>query len=67
MTTNHNLKSYAFDAIHASALALHKVGAIDNATMRQFDESCLPVPAHERPFAKWRRLTIRISAPTKPK
>ena len=30
-------KSDAFAAIHASAKALHKVGAIDKATMRDFD------------------------------
>ena len=33
--------SDAFAAIHASAKALHKVGAIDKTTMRSFDESCL--------------------------
>jgi putative transcriptional regulator len=33
--------SDAFAAIHASATTLHKVGAIDKATMRNFDESCL--------------------------
>ena len=33
--------SDAFEAIHASAKALHKVGAIDKSTMRSFDESCL--------------------------
>jgi putative transcriptional regulator len=37
-------KSDAFAAIHASARALHKVGAIDKATMRDFDSSCLTVP-----------------------
>lgn len=37
-------KSDAFAAIHASARALHKVGAIDKATMRDFDASCLSVP-----------------------
>jgi len=31
----------AFAAIHASAKALHKVGAIDKATMRDFDEASL--------------------------
>jgi putative transcriptional regulator len=34
-------KSDAFAAIHASAKALYKVGAIDKATMRDFDASCL--------------------------
>jgi putative transcriptional regulator len=36
-------KSDAFAAIHASAKALHKVGAIDKATMRDFDERSLSV------------------------
>ncbi len=34
-------KSDAFEAVHASVKALHKVGAIDKATMRNFDETCL--------------------------
>ncbi len=34
-------KSDAFEAIHESARALNKVGVIDKATMRNFDESCL--------------------------
>ena len=34
-------KSEAFAAIHASARALQKVGAIDKATMRDFDEASL--------------------------
>jgi putative transcriptional regulator len=34
-------KSEAFAAIHASAKALQKVGAIDKATMRDFDEASL--------------------------
>ena len=38
-------KSDAFDAIHASAAALHQVGAIGKATMREFDESCLVTPS----------------------
>lgn len=34
-------KSEAFAAIHASAKALQKVGAIDKTTMRDFDEASL--------------------------
>ena len=34
-------KSDAFEAIHGSASALSRVGAIDKATMREFDEACL--------------------------
>lgn len=44
MTTKPTFKSDAFAAIHASATALHKVGAIDQTTMRQFDSSCLVIP-----------------------
>jgi putative transcriptional regulator len=38
-------KSDAFEAIHTSAGALYKVGAIDKTTMRSFDDSCLTMPA----------------------
>jgi putative transcriptional regulator len=48
MTPNRKFKSDAFEAIHSSASALRNIGAIDKATMRQFDASCLSVPA---PFA----------------
>jgi putative transcriptional regulator len=34
-------KSKAFAAIHNSAKALRNVGAIDKATMRDFDETCI--------------------------
>ena len=44
MTTKQKFKSDAFAAIHASAAALQKVGAIAQTTMRQFDETCLAVP-----------------------
>jgi len=38
-------KSDAFEAIHDSARALHKVGAIGKATMRTFDAACLSQPS----------------------
>ncbi len=41
MTTTRKYKSKAFEAIHSSASALRKVGAIDKVTMHEFDESCL--------------------------
>ncbi len=41
MTSKRKFKSDAFEAIHSSALAMFKVGAIDKATMRDFDETCL--------------------------
>lgn len=34
-------KSDAFESIHLSAVALARVGAIDKATMKEFDEACL--------------------------
>ena len=49
MTTKRKFKSDAFEAIHSSASALLKVGAIDKDTMRSFDESCLAVPAPLKP------------------
>jgi putative transcriptional regulator len=48
MPTKHRFKSDAFEAIYASARALHKVGTIDKATMRDFDIACLSSP---KPFA----------------
>ena len=43
MTTRPRVKSDAFEAIHSAAGGLIRVGAIDKATMREFDESCLAV------------------------
>jgi len=34
-------KSEAMAAIHESMADLHKIGAIDNKTMREFDRACL--------------------------
>ena len=44
MTTKARFKSAAFEAIHGSASALHRVGAIDKATMRDFDAASLTIP-----------------------
>ena len=44
MTAKRKFKSEAFEAVHASAAALMRVGAIDKATMRDFDASCLTAP-----------------------
>lgn len=49
MTTKRKFKSDAFEAIHASARALHKVGAISKVTLREFDESCLAMPIEIKP------------------
>ncbi|MDR2189401.1 MAG: DNA-binding transcriptional regulator [Azonexus sp.] len=49
MTTKPKFKSDAFAAIHSSAQALFKVGAIDKATLRNFDASCLVAPERIAP------------------
>jgi putative transcriptional regulator len=49
MTIKKTYKSDAFEAIHTSARALHKIGAIDKTTMRSFDTSCLAVPVQIEP------------------
>ena len=49
MANKLKFKSDAFEAIHSSASAMFHVGAIDKATMREFDESCLAVPAPLEP------------------
>ena len=52
-------KSDVFEALHRSASALHRVGAIDQQTMRSFDVTCI-----EQPIAwnkvKVRRLRLRL-------
>jgi putative transcriptional regulator len=53
MTTKRKFKSEAFEAIHSSASASFKVGALDKATMRHFDASCLAVPrSFKKPLHK---------------
>jgi len=59
MTTKRKFKSDALEAIHSSASALAKVGAIDKATMRNFDDSCLTTPA---PLAPRQIRKLRESA-----
>jgi len=50
MAKKTEFKTDAFEAIHKSASALLKVGAIDKATMRDFDASCLAVPVELGPL-----------------
>jgi putative transcriptional regulator len=57
-------KSDAFGAIHASAAALHKVGAIDKATMRDFDAmSFTAIPSFKPAQIKRLRENHRVSQP----
>lgn len=64
MVAKHKFKSDIREAIHSSALAMFKVGAIDKATMRDFDESCLTVPPVIAPAEiKQLRETNKVSQP----
>ncbi len=57
-------KSDAFAAIHTSAAALQRVGAIDATTMRQFDESCLETLTQLNPAQiKQIRQSTNVSQP----
>lgn len=63
-TSKPKFKSDAFEAIHSSASALHKIGAIDKATLRSFDASCIDVPAMLGPRQiKQIRESNRVSQP----
>ena len=44
MTRNRKYKSDAFEAIHSTVAGMYRVGSIDKATMRSFDDACLMVP-----------------------
>jgi putative transcriptional regulator len=64
MASKKKFKSEAFEAIHSAASAVYRVGAIDKATMREFDASCLAVPAQLGPRRiKKIRESQRVSQP----
>ena len=64
MTTKKKFKSDAFEAIHESAAALLRVGAIDKATMRKFDASCLvKTPDYKAVEIKKIRESAKVSQP----
>jgi putative transcriptional regulator len=64
MAVQRKFKSGASEAIHSSASALYHIGAIDKATMRGFDESCLVAPPVIKPHQIRRiRLSQRVSQP----
>lgn len=64
MSSKRRFKDSAFEAIHSSAAAMLKVGAIDKATMRSFDESCLvPLTEFKPRQIKALRERHRVSQP----
>ncbi len=64
MATKRKYKDDMSEAIHSSASALFKIGAMDKATMRHFDQSCLSVPTPIQPQQiKKIRLKYKVSQP----
>jgi putative transcriptional regulator len=49
VATKLKYKSEISEAIHSSASAMYRVGAIDKTTMERFDKSCLSVPQQMEP------------------
>lgn len=49
MATKNKFKSDSAEAIHSSAAMLHKLGALNKATMRDFDARHLAVPSEIAP------------------
>jgi putative transcriptional regulator len=62
MASKAKYKSDAFEAIHTAATAVHRVGAINKATMRDFDAAALvgPEPLSPSQIKKIRE-TTRLS------
>ena len=57
-------KSDLFAAVHESAEALHRIGAIDKRTMKEFDDSCLePVKIFSAEEIRTLRERERLSQP----
>jgi putative transcriptional regulator len=64
MPTKRKFRSKAFEAIHSSASALRKVGAIDKATMRDFDAtSFAAIPVIKPAQIKRLRESNHVSQP----
>jgi putative transcriptional regulator len=64
MSTKRKFKSDAFESIHASASALHRVGAINKATMKDFDALAFAeLPAIKPAQIKQLREKNRVSQP----
>jgi putative transcriptional regulator len=62
--TKTRFRSDLYQALHTSARALHKVGAFDKATMREFEEGCLATPPAYSPTDIRRlREANRVSQP----
>jgi putative transcriptional regulator len=56
-------KNSAFEAIHSAAAGLHKVGVIDQVTMRNFEAACITQPVIEAGDIKRIRTENKLSQP----
>ena len=64
MTTKRKFKSDAFEAIHSAVAGMERVGTIDKATLRDFDETCLAITPTIAPAAiKQLREANKVSQP----
>ena len=64
MTSKLKYRSKISEAIHSTVADMYRAGTIDQATMREFDESCLAVPAPMEPRQiKKIRQSQRVSQP----
>ena len=64
MKSKTKFKSDIKEAIHSSASALFRAGAINKVTMRSFDESCLAIPDEFKPAQiKKMRIASKMSQP----
>lgn len=44
--TNRRYRTHRLEVLHKTAQALHRVGALDKTTMRDFDATCLTLVEH---------------------
>jgi putative transcriptional regulator len=63
MPNTRQYKSDAYEAIHSAVEGMYRAGTIDQATMRNFDESCLVPPAIKPRQIKALRKRHRVSQP----
>lgn len=64
MIAKAKFKSDAFEAIHSAVAGMYRVGTVDKSTMRDFDASCLIVPAAIEPAQiKQMRESNHVSQP----
>jgi len=61
--TRSKYKSEVSEAIHSSVSEMYRIGAIDDATMRWFDKSCLALTPFKPAQIKTLRELHRVSQP----